>query len=278
MTARATFFGLSTLFGLRRRGWFIPYRYADTLPDPGASGPYAAVDDLLHRRQPAFAELLAAIDGHRAALIAIGADAPPAPRWTQDWFPRLDAAAAYALVRRERPRRIVEVGSGHSTRFLARAVADGGLPTQITAIDPAPRARLAGLPVEFIGRPLHQAGNAPFAGLGAGDMLFIDSSHVLMPGSDVDRLLGQILPRLPAGMLVHLHDIFLPEDYPAVWAWRGYNEQLGLLGFILGGGWRVEFASRYVVTRMAAVTQAGVLAELPLLPGAFESSLWLRKL
>jgi len=73
-------------------------------------------------------------------LEAIGADRPPQPRWDQDWFPRLDAAAAYAIVRKTQPRRIVEVGSGHSTRFLARAVADGKLETEITAIDPQPRA------------------------------------------------------------------------------------------------------------------------------------------
>jgi predicted O-methyltransferase YrrM len=86
--------------------------------------------------------LLDSIEQHAADLEKIGAAPPPAPRWNQDWFPRLDAAAAYAMVRALRPRRIVEVGSGHSTRFMARAVEDGGLPTQILAIDPAPRAAL----------------------------------------------------------------------------------------------------------------------------------------
>src|SRR6185503_4717515 len=75
---------------------------------------------------------LSSIENYRAELEAIGFEPPPAPRWNQDWFPRLDAAAAYAMVRITQPRRIVEVGSGHSTRFLARAVADGGLATRIT--------------------------------------------------------------------------------------------------------------------------------------------------
>src|SRR4051812_6335364 len=83
-------------------------------------------------------------------LQAIGADSPPAPRWNQDWFPRLDAAAAYAIVRMTGPRCIVEVGSGHSTRFLARAAADGALETQITCIDPAPRASIAALPIRHL--------------------------------------------------------------------------------------------------------------------------------
>ena len=84
---------------------------------------------------PAFAAHLEAIEALAPALEAIGGDSPPAPRWNQDWFPRLDAAAAYTMVRRHRPARIVEVGSGHSTRFIARAVADGALRTRIIAID-----------------------------------------------------------------------------------------------------------------------------------------------
>ena len=94
--------------------------------------------------------LLSSIEKYRRELESIGSEPPPAPRWNQDWFPRLDAAAAYATVRETRPRRIVEVGSGHSTRFLARAVADGGLATRITAIDPRPRAAIRGLNVEWL--------------------------------------------------------------------------------------------------------------------------------
>src|SRR5579859_4318418 len=94
--------------------------------------------------------LLARIESYADQLEAIGNDAPPAPRWNQDWFPRLDAAAAYAMVRTLAPRRIVEIGSGHSTRFLARAVTDGGFDTHITAIDPQPRASLEGLKVRWL--------------------------------------------------------------------------------------------------------------------------------
>ena len=105
--------------------------------------------------EPFFA-VLERIEAYAADLAAIGPDLPPAPRWNQDWFPRLDAAAAYALVRSEPPRRVVEVGSGHSTRFLARAVADGGLATRITAIDPEPRASIAGLDVAFLRKPVQE--------------------------------------------------------------------------------------------------------------------------
>ena len=278
MRARRLLFGLATVLGIAERGFFIPYRYAATLPRGPGRVRYPAIEALLARSQDDFRSVLAAIGAHGEDLRAIGDGPPPAPRWAQDWFPRLDAAAAYALVRSLKPRRIVEVGSGHSTRFLARAVADGGLETRITAIDPAPRASLAGLDVSCLGTTAQEAGDAPFAGLAAGDVLFIDSSHILMPGSDVDWLVNHVLPALPVGIYLHMHDVFLPDDYPADWAWRGYNEQLCVAALIHGGGYRPRFASHYVVTRMAGAFGESAVAGLPLAPGARQSSLWLEKL
>jgi hypothetical protein len=210
------------------------------------------------------------IESYSAELEAIGSAPPPAPRWNQDWFPRLDAAAAYAVVRSARPRRIVEVGSGHSTRFLARAVADGGLGTRITAIDPQPRASLGGLDIDLIAMPVQRV--AAFPELGAGDILFIDSSHQLKPGSDVEFLLEKVLPGLQPGTRVHFHDIFLPDDYPPQWAWRRYNEQAAVASLIERGAFRLDFSSHQTAKRLT-----GVLARLPLVSGAIESSLWLTK-
>jgi hypothetical protein len=219
--------------------------------------------------------LLKLIESYAAALEAIGSEPPPAPRWTQDWFPRLDAAAAYAIVRATRPKRIVEVGSGHSTRFLARAVADGKLATRITAIDPEPRASLAGLDIDWLRTPVQRV--PAFPALGPGDILFVDSSHQLKPGSDVDFLLNAVLPLLPAGVRVHFHDIFLPDDYPSDWSWRRYNEQPAVAALIERGVFKVDFSSYATVTREPETLQ-GVLARLPLVPGAIESSLWLTRL
>ncbi len=218
--------------------------------------------------------MLKLIEQYASALEAIGSEPPPAPRWNQDWFPRLDAAAAYAMVRSTRPKRIVEVGSGHSTRFLARAVADGQLATRITAIDPQPRASIEGLAVEWIRTPVQRV--AAFPPLGAGDILFIDSSHQLKPGSDVEFLLNAVLPLLPAGVRVHFHDIFLPDEYPQQWTWRRYNEQAAVASLIEKNILNVDFASHATVTRQPEKIQ-GVLARLPLVEGALESSLWLTR-
>jgi len=228
--------------------------------------PFFAVLDSIEKYAPELAAIGAADGDHR----------PPAPRWDQDWFPRLDAAAAYALVRSEPPRRIVEVGSGHSTRFMAQAVVDGALGTRITAIDPEPRARIVGLAIEYRAFRVQAAGLDVFESLAAGDILFVDSSHQMKAGSDVEFLMTRVVPKLPAGVRLHFHDIFLPDEYPAHWAWRRYDEQAEVAA-LLRGGYACEFSSHWIASRRGDLLSRGVLASLPLVAGAIESSLWLRK-
>jgi predicted O-methyltransferase YrrM len=265
--------GLRTLLGGRPGGFFIPYRHAAGV----AAGAYPALESVFAASLPDMLGWLARIESIADRLRALDGP-PPVPRWRQDWFPRLDGAALYTIVRLGRPRRILEIGSGHSTRFLAQAVADAGLDCAITCIDPQPRAELGRLPVALHRRLLAAADAHHAAELEAGDILLVDSSHVAMPGSDVDLLLNAVLPRLRPGVLIHVHDIFLPDPYPAGWAWRGYNEQIAVGCLIHGGGYALRFSSHYLATRHAKRLGEGVIGQLPLAPGAFESSLWLEKL
>lgn len=274
---RRTGYGLATVLGLARRGYFIPFRHAARTPKPGAVEPYAGLEAWLRAESGRFAGLIEDMDHYAEALLAIGERPAPEPRWRQDWFPGLDGAAAYVLTRRLQPRRIVEIGSGHSTRFFVRAVRDGGLGTAITAIDPAPRATLADLPVTRVPKLIQDAPPEIFGTLRSGDFLVVDSSHVVMPGSDVDFIVARILPRLPAGVYVHFHDIFLPDDYPPDWAWRGYNEQQLVAALLAGGGFEPVFASHYVRTRMMPLVIDSLPAVLPVPAGGWETSLWLRR-
>jgi Methyltransferase domain len=262
--------GMLTISGLARQGFFAPYRYAGGVTPPSGYPELEAVF--------AAAGMGGTLDRIEAAVARIPAldGPPPEPRWGQSWFPRLDAAAAFTLVLGARPARIVEVGSGHSTRFLARAARDLGAPVAITCIDPAPRATLDGLPIDWR-REVLGPGHLPlFAGLGPGDVAFFDSSHLLWPGTDVDLMLNRILPALAPGALVHIHDVFLPDPYPEPWAWRGYTEQLGLAGYLTSPAWQVVWASQYAVTRLGAAERPAIAA-LPFAEGARESSLWLRR-
>ena len=265
-------FALLTLSGVRRRGFFIPYRHADEV----AAEAYPGLVPRFAEAAPRMVEVLDAMEALAPALAAIAGPAPQ-PRWDQDWFPGLDAAALYTLVRQRRPARILEIGSGHSTRFMARAVADAALPTEIVCIDPAPRASLKGLAVRHERRTFKGDGAAVAAELGPGDVLVIDSSHLAVPGSDVDRIINDLMPRLPGGVLVHLHDIFLPDPYPAAWRRRGYGEQLLVGALLQGEGYGVVFASHWLRAHAAHLLAGRIAQRLPLPAAAVESSLWLEK-
>ena len=271
---RRLWLGLQTVSGFRARGYFAPSAAAVHADPEACRSP--ELEACFAARSDAMRTWLDRMAPHAAALRSIGEGTPPVPRWDQDWFPRLDGAMAYTIVRTVKPRRIVEVGSGHSTRFYAKAIADEGLAAALLSIDPEPRARVDGLPALCtLAKPVQQAGLEPFRALGPGDILSVDSSHVLMPGSDVDFLLSAALPVLPAGVLVHFHDIFLPDPYPAAWAWRGYNEQSAVALLVRQAGWRIEFASHYAATRLGDAVRGSAAGALPLPPDAVESSLWL---
>jgi hypothetical protein len=254
--------------GLEPAGSFIPHR------QPRATGAGDALSPLFAAGRAAFAETAAGIEGYGAAFERFGGP-PPAPRFAQDWFAGLDAAVLYTVLRDRRPCRVVEIGSGHSTRVAARAVADGSLATEVIAVDPAPRARLAGLAVTWHRRPIQAMDPELVAALAPGDVLFVDSSHVLVDGSDVAFLFTALLPRLRSGVLLHVHDVFLPDPYPEAWAWRGYNEQQAVAGLLLGG-FALVFASAFV-RRHAPDLLGPVARSLVVPPGAYESSLWLRR-
>ncbi|EGB16214.1 hypothetical protein DND132_3011 [Pseudodesulfovibrio mercurii] len=272
--------------GLRRRrgvckaapGFFIPYRWAGDLAPFTEGDRYEWLKTAWDADRAPFKATLSLIEKHldRLAQFAVAdPDDVDRPRFDQSWFPGLDGAAAYALVRELAPARIIEIGSGHSTRFMARAIRDGGLSTRFTSIDPEPRRRIDHLCDRVVRTTLDQADPALFGTLAANDILFFDGSHIGMPGSDADTLFNRVLPTLAAGVRVHVHDIFLPNGYPDIWRWRGYNEQLLAASLLAGGDrFRACFASAYVRRYMP---QAVAGWPIPLPDQAFEASLWLEK-
>lgn len=135
-----------------------------------------------------------------------------------------DMETLYLMVRTLKPRRIVEVGCGNSTRITRQAIIDGALQTELVAIDPMPRADIAGLTDRFEQCRLEDVEdfNQRFQ-LGPDDILFIDSSHEAFVGNDVAVLFCKIIPELPAGVVIHVHDIYLPYEYPVDMA-RAYPE------------------------------------------------------
>jgi hypothetical protein len=98
-----------------------------------------------------------------------------------------------------------------------------------------------------------------------------------MPGSDVDILLNRVLPLLSAGALVHIHDVFLPFDYPAIWGWRAYNEQQGIVPLLASGAYKPLFSSVWAERRLAGRLATSMVNRLPRPPEAIDASLWLEK-
>lgn len=136
------------------------------------------------------------------------------PYWNNEYFPAGDARLAYAVIARYRPRLLIEIGCGNSTKFMRRAAIDFDTRTRIICIDPQPRADLSRVADEFYPAGLPTVDLGIFDQLEEGDVLFIDGSHLVMNGSDCVQFFLNILPTLPRGIWVHLHDIFLPYDYP----------------------------------------------------------------
>ena len=174
-------------------------------------------------------------------------------------FETVDAEIYYALVRERAPRRILEIGSGFSTRLALTALEknrEAGHAGAITLCDPRPpawaRAGSGGID-RIIASPVQKLPLGEFTALEQNDVFFVDSSHVLAIGSDVQFLFLEVLPRLRPGVLVHVHDIFFPEEYPRYWIrerLRFWNEQYLLQAFLaFNTGFRVVWASHWMAAR-----------------------------
>lgn len=164
------------------------------------------------------------------------------------YFGWTDAQLWYGLLATRRPRRVVEIGSGWSTALLLDACDDESLDTQVTAVEPYPeRLRAVLRPgderrVTLLERRVQELHSSELADIDAGDVLFIDSTHVAKVGSDVVQLVFEVLPRLRPGVLVHIHDIAYPFEYPQEWVEEGraWNEAYLVRAFLVDNPrWRV---------------------------------------
>jgi predicted O-methyltransferase YrrM len=211
--------------------------------------------------------------------------------WKNGMFPVQDACTYYGMVRFHKPGQVLEVGSGFSTLIAARAAAKNGN-TAVRCIEPYPtdfhnKHLRAQVGFSLIEKKVQDVPLEVFSELNAGDIFFIDSSHIVRPGSDLEYLVFRVLPVLKAGVIVHIHDMFIPKGYSkpyyAACKWH-FNENY-LIAALLADNpkWEVLMANAYLgeVSLMLDVLTRGVCQnedEFKLLRGsAGGSSLWLRK-
>lgn len=193
---------------------------------------------------------------------------------TNTYYAGPDMASLYLLIRHLKPGKVVEIGCGSSTRITRQAIRDGGLATQIIAIDPYPRNDIAPFVDRFEQTRLEElADYSIFESLEAGDVLFVDSSHEVRVGNDVARIFCDIIPRLKPGVVLHFHDIFLPFDYPPADAERTpeWGEQYVLHAWLQNSGATILWPGRYL-----QLCRPDVRAALPFLDDDIAQSFWFR--
>jgi predicted O-methyltransferase YrrM len=191
----------------------------------------------------------------RRVSFAIDAPSDPTTFYTANGqYPALDAWILEAVLRWARPTRMVEIGSGFSSLVTARINRehlDGGL--HFTCVEPYPRQFLLdGVPgiTALVTEKVQDVPLDIFLRLQHGDVLFVDTSHTVKTGGDVPWIYHEILPRLAPGVLVHLHDIFLPREYPQPWVFEGWgwNEQYLVQSFLLfNSGFEIVFGASWMI-------------------------------
>jgi hypothetical protein len=166
-----------------------------------------------------------------------------------------DAEFLYSMIRLMKPARLFEIGSGHSTRIAINAIEQNrkerpGYGCKHLCIEPYEQPWLEQAEVEVVRRRVEELDLSFFSELEENDILFIDSSHVIRPQGDVLFEYLELLSTLNTGVIVHIHDIFSPRDYPEAWVKdevRLWNEQYLLEAFLTGNrDWEVIGAVNYL--------------------------------
>ncbi len=139
-------------------------------------------------------------------------------QFSNGFFKSPDAEVLYTLVRQARPRQIIEIGCGNSTRVIRQAILDETLSCHHQCIDPEPRVEISNMANFVVRKAVETLDHKEITqNLSAGDILFIDTTHEVTPANDVAYIYGRVLPEVPGGVIVHIHDIFLPFEYPLSW-------------------------------------------------------------
>ena len=232
---------LKEIFYGMKRSWFPVFIKYPVYPKPKHSynvgKPYSYLYEIIHARQDEYASTLMLLKEYKEDFLRIQSVQPDEagqPYWNNPWFSGLDAIALYGFIANRKPKLYLEIGSGNSTKFVKRAILDHKLSTQIVSVDPYPRVEIDSLSDEVIRMPLEEIDFGIFDRLTENDILFFDGSHRCFMNSDVTVFFLEILPKLPSGILIHIHDIYLPYDYPVERAYHYESEQY-LFGAMLIG-------------------------------------------
>jgi hypothetical protein len=290
--------GMGTDACLKRRCLPMPVHYYSPVPD---------VEDLRERKIWSRRSDLAGVDMREDAQVTLLKElgkefgeecvwpAEPTGDPTQFFtnnsgFSYGCAAGTHMIVRRFKPRRVIEIGSGSSSRVLAAALCMNAqerphsMP-EYTVVDPYPAEGLQSLPglTRLLRQRVELLDFSTFLDLQANDVLFIDSGHTVRIGGDVNFLILDILPRLAPGVVVHFHDIPMPYEYAEVYCTNHrfrmfWTESYLLQAFLsLNDSYEVLLAMNYLMTDRPEVFRAALRHYLPRVHGLPSHSFWIRR-
>jgi hypothetical protein len=266
-----------------------PIHYYEPLPD------FRTVDEPAASRRRVSPAIDFNLEGQRHLVTRLGGEyrselaelaATGAVDFSNDYFAGFDACLYYALIRDLRPRHVIEIGAGMSTRVADHALRrnrTAGHLAELICIEPFPQPRLTdAMPsLTLIERPVETVPLEQFDVLQANDILFIDSSHAVKFGGDVCREFLEILPRLQRGVWIHVHDIFFPRDYPARWLIDqrlAFTEQYLLEAFLaFNREFEVKAANFWLAGEFAAEVKALVPESAWLTDDRGRASFWMRR-
>ena len=194
-----------------------------------------------------------------------------------------DVDLYYLIIRKFKPKRIIEIGSGYSTMVCFKSIEQNqvdGTSTELTCIEPFEMPFLnQEKNITLIRKPVEEVGLDLFQSLEENDILFIDSSHIIRPGNDLLHIFFEILPILKKGVIIHIHDIFSPRHYPKEWLtekMRFWNEQYLLEAFLHNNhDYQVLFTANHLVKSHYEESKK-VLIHLQ--PNSEPSSFWMQKI
>jgi predicted O-methyltransferase YrrM len=259
------------------------FRTADVAKELDTTRPLPGIDfnseeQLALLRQFRYGEELLSIPSRKPAVLEYGYDDGP--------FLAGDADYLYSMIRLFKPQTMIEVGAGQSTLLSEKAIRENGRESKGYAcrhicIEPYAPPWMSELGVEIIAEAVEKVDVGLFQSLRANDILFIDSSHMIRPRGDVQFLYLTVLPMLEPGVLIHVHDVFTPMDYPKDWIAEDlvfWNEQYLVEAFLtLNGKYKIIGALNYLKHHHPREARQ----YLPMLSRQFDSrepgSLWMMR-
>jgi len=246
------------------------------------TAPHRDLYDMISKNNNDYKELVKKSLGHKINFekITLSASDDTLPAWENGFLPAIDTIVLYTILEKFKPKKYLEIGSGNSTKLAAFCRKQENLDFSITCIDPHPRREIEKIADEWINGQIQSVSLDHFKNLKPNDIVFLDGSHVLHPNSDVMWFFMEILPVIPKGVIIHIHDIFLPYDYPQWVCDRFFNEQYIFAACLLNSNnFKIISPNYYLLTEKLSKDVWSELWDIPSLKKVkkYGRSFWFSK-